>query len=305
MVWSVIVLVLSLTSFLGAFSPIIDIFSHFRWQYTLLLLLSGALLLIPRRRKLATIVLIGALANAACVLMLLVPTGLSVSPKTREDLTILNMNLQYGNQNYELVDRTIRKYAPDMVTLEELTPSMYAHLKSVLTDYPYQLVVPRTDPYGIGLFSKRKLVLTDENPLKVPLPLAIRGDTEVDSRIVSVIPVHVCGPTSSIGCELDKTLADNLATFRAEDPNRSVILIGDMNSTPGSQIFRQLIDSEKFRDSERGFWLQCSWPVGMPLLSIPIDHCLFTRDWICKSLSLADSVSSDHYPLVVRLKRIN
>jgi hypothetical protein len=62
-------------------------------------------------------------------------------------------------------------------------------------------------------------------------------------------------------------------------------LIGDMYSTPCSNIFPQLIDSEWFRDSERAFGLQCSWPVGMPLLSIPIDPCLFTGDRFCKCVT--------------------
>lgn len=304
LLWSISLLVLfiSMFSFLGVLSPVIDIFSHFRWQYTLLLVLLALLLLCSGRRKFAAIMFIGVLANAVCLLTLFVPESSNGSSKATEDLSILNMNLQYGNQNYELVDKAIRNCSPDIITLQELTPAMSDHLESTLkSDYPYHCIVPRTDPYGIGLFSKRKLVHVDENPLKLPLNLVIQCDIQIDSKLISVLPVHVCGPTSSVGCELDKSIADNLAKFRAEDPDRSVILIGDMNSTPWSNIFRQLKNSERFRDSERGFGLQCSWPVGVPLLSIPIDHCLYTRDWSCKLRQLAGSAGSDHYPLFVRL----
>jgi endonuclease/exonuclease/phosphatase (EEP) superfamily protein YafD len=246
--------------------------------------------------------IIGTLANAACLLILYVPESTNASSKTKDSLSILNMNLQTANQSYELVDNAIHKYAPDIITLQELTPWMCAHLKSALTDYPYQCLIPRTDPYGIGFFSKRKLVHVDENPLRLLGSLVIQGDIEVNSKIVSVLSIHACGPTSSLGCELDKNIADNLKNFRAEDPNRSVILIGDMNSTPWSNIFRQLKNSEKFRDSERGFGLQCSWPAGIPLLAIPIDHCLFTSDWSCKSRVVGGGVGSDHYPLFVQLE---
>jgi endonuclease/exonuclease/phosphatase (EEP) superfamily protein YafD len=300
---SILLLFISLASLLGSLSPVIDIFSHFRWQYTVMSVISSVLLLFARRRKLAAIMIIGSLANAACLLFLFVPEGTNASSKTKDSLSILNMNLQTANQSYELVDNAIHKYSPDIITLQELTPWMCAHLKSVLTDYPYQCLIPRTDPYGIGMFSKRKLVHVDENPLKLLGSLVIQGDIEVNSRIVSVLSIHACGPTSSLGCELDKTIADNLAKFRAEDPNRSVILIGDMNSTPWSNIFRQLKNSERFRDSERGFGLQCSWPVGIPILAIPIDHCLFTPDWSCKSRAVGSRVGSDHYPLFVQLGR--
>jgi endonuclease/exonuclease/phosphatase (EEP) superfamily protein YafD len=299
---SILVLFVSLASFLGAVSPLIDIFSHFRWQYTVMLALSSVLLLLSHRRKLAATMVLGALANAPCLLILYIPARTVESTRTKDSLSILNMNLQTGNMNYELVDNAIHKYAPDVITLQELTPWMCAHLKSVLNDYPYQFLRPRTDPYGIGIFSKRKLVRVDENPLKLLGSLVIQGDIEVNSMRISILPIHACGPTSSVGCELDKNIADSLAKFRAEFPNRSVILIGDMNSTPWSNIFRQLKNTAKFRDSERGFGLQCSWPVGIPLLAIPIDHCFYTPDWSCKSRVVGAFVGSDHYPLFVQLE---
>ena len=300
---ALISLSISLISLLGGLSPIIDIFSHFRWQYACLLFLFTALLTAMRCVKTAIAVGMGLVINVACIGFLWIPVRQPHSGEVTPTLSILNINLNYGNKNYVLIESEIRTNNPDVIALEELTPEMLAHLKSILQDYPYECSLPRLDAYGIGLFSKHKFVHMDLNPLELPVSLVIRGDIEFDSRVVSIMVVHACGPTSVTGCMLDKHIADNLAKWIKTSKRRSVILIGDMNSTPWSIVFQRLLSSCRFIDSERGFPLQCSWPVGLPLISIPIDHCFFSSDWACVTRRLTGPVGSDHYPLFVRLTK--
>ena len=225
-----------------------------------------------KRTRVATFVAAGLLINALSVAIFWLPQQNAKSAIGGATLSILNMNLQYGNSNYQLVDESISKENPDVITLEELSPRMFAHLKAHLIDYPYSLSAPRTDSAGIGMFSKQKFVSADINPLKLPLSLVIRGNVTVGAKTVSIFAIHACGPTNSACCEVDKIIAENLSALKKKENLQSVILVGDMNSSPWSIIFNQFLRAGPFIDSERGHGLQCSWPTSLPLMQIPIDQ---------------------------------
>jgi endonuclease/exonuclease/phosphatase (EEP) superfamily protein YafD len=298
------VMVVSALSLLGSLSPLIDIFSHFRWQYALLTFLFTVLLVMMKCRTMSCVVGVGTIINVNCLCFLWIPAQTEKVPDSAPELTILNMNPNFGNNNFAATDKMIAQFDPDVVTLEELTPLMQLHLMKSMSKYPYCVAFPRTDPFGIAIFSKHKLTNVDENPLQLPLSFVLHGDITIDKKVVSILAIHAAGPTSGVGCTIDKNIADNLVKFKASEKNRSIVLIGDMNCTPWSVVFRRILHAGRFIDSERGFGLQCSWPTDQPLLAIPIDHCFFTSDWSCVTRTIGTSVGSDHSPLFVRLKRL-
>ena len=53
------------------------------------------------------------------------------------------------------------------------------------------------------------------------------------------------------------------------------------------------------RDSSRGMGLQPTWPADIPLLWIPIDHCLYSDGIEIRGRRTGPDVGSDHFPLIV------
>jgi len=53
----------------------------------------------------------------------------------------------------------------------------------------------------------------------------------------------------------------------------------------------------------RLFWrgMQPTWPTFSPLLEIPLDHLLHTKDVTIVNREIGVDVGSDHYPLIVDL----
>ena len=81
-----------------------------------------------------------------------------------------------------------------------------------------------------------------------------------------------------------------------------VVLVGDLNTTPWSQHFAQLLSEPRFRSVREGFGWLPTWPAMLPpFLRIPIDHCLVTSELDVLALDLGHNVGSDHLPLVVTL----
>jgi endonuclease/exonuclease/phosphatase (EEP) superfamily protein YafD len=83
------------------------------------------------------------------------------------------------------------------------------------------------------------------------------------------------------------------------DVEAPIVLLGDLNTTPWSPIYRQFIEDSGLRDARDGFGLLSSWPTGNPPLLIPIDHALVSQQIVVHNLYLGPDVGSDHYPLIL------
>ncbi|MBO4549088.1 MAG: endonuclease/exonuclease/phosphatase family protein, partial [Bacteroidaceae bacterium] len=96
--------------------------------------------------------------------------------------------------------------------------------------------------------------------------------------------------------------ADTIRAVVDRNASHPIIVCGDFNDTPISyayqRIARRLTSAYRQAGSGPGFtYTQRSFPVR-------IDHLFFSDDWICTSCSIDRTVSSsDHYPIVVRLRK--
>ena len=78
--------------------------------------------------------------------------------------------------------------------------------------------------------------------------------------------------------------------------------MGDLNVSPWSAEFRQLLKDSQLRDSTKGFGLQPTWPTHVRLMQIPIDHLLYSSDIKIIDRRVGPNIGSDHYPLIVDLQ---
>lgn len=92
------------------------------------------------------------------------------------------------------------------------------------------------------------------------------------------------------------------------------VVIGDLNVTPFSPAYGRMVESGSLVDSMQGRGLVGTWPtvggsplgfavggLGFPLVSVPIDHCLHSRDVRVKRRDVIELPDSDHGGLVVEL----
>ncbi|HEY9772974.1 MAG TPA: endonuclease/exonuclease/phosphatase family protein [Planktothrix sp.] len=284
-------------SFFGDIAPIIDLFSHFRCLWVLIFIVITAFALLGKRFIWAAVFAALTAANAAAIAMLWLPSDLPPLQKNVGELSLLDMNLFVDNQNKPAVLEAINKFKPDVIVLEELNPDMLAKLEPALKEYPYELCAPDKTPFGIGIFSKTKLDNRKKNPLNLAKSFVLSSDVEVGGKPITIIAMHAFPPISSYGISLDSSIISGLPALIGKS-QKSVIMVGDFNSTPWSSMFRKLKGSGNLNDSEQGRGLQNSW-LTIPL---PIDHCLYTSDLRVLSRELGAPFGSDHLPLFCRIK---
>ena len=292
----VVVCVSTIFGFLGHFSWFLDLFSHFRVQYAIVLSILGVLLVGGHRRGTAALFLGCACVNLALVLPLYFG-GSSVRMDAAHKLRALLLNVNTHLGDAARVREFISAAAPDILVLEEISSRWMSDLAWLTNSHPHSLAQPREDNFGIGLFSK--LPLAEGKVVYI-------GDAGVPSIIATVFTAHTnlrviaTHPLPPGGRDYSHWRNDQLE--RLPDYVRSnlpVLLLGDLNVTPWSCHFRRLLTRTGLRDSTKGFGVQPTWPNYNPLLRIPIDHCLHSQDIIIVDRQVGEDVSSDHYPLIV------
>ena len=287
----------SLLGFCGTVHWLLEICSHFRVQYFLGLSVVALLLLALRARGSAAVFAALAVVNLGVILPLYFgrePAPASAGPAVRAML--MNVNTRHGDA--ARVADALRRFHPDIVVLEEVSTKWLADLGPALRAYPHSRMEPREDNFGIALFSKFPFTqarVVHIGEADVP---SIVAEIETPQGQCTVLATHPLPPG---GGEYARWRNDQLAQLldwvhRATSP---VLLLGDLNVTPWSPYFRRLLRESGLRNSAQGRGVCPTWPAFIPLLRIPIDHCLHSPGIGIAHRQTGPDVGSDHFPVVV------
>jgi endonuclease/exonuclease/phosphatase (EEP) superfamily protein YafD len=305
--------VVSLLPLAARYSWALDLFANFRLQYIVVQL--GLIVALGFARSpgwLAAVV--GAAAITAVPLFPYLPLHAAAASKVSgTPVSVLSVNVQQRNRDYARTIELIRNANADLVLILELTPGLAAALDGLDALYPQRLLRPSDGPFGIGLLSRRQPAMAVKNepgaahPSTAYLSATELGATpaaeaklDVGGTAVDFIGVHLMPPTNRDWAAERRRQLDLLAA-RVRTRQRPTIVCGDFNLTPYSPFFGDLLEQSGLRDGRGGRGLQTSWPTFMPLLGIPIDHCLVSPEIGVAASRRLDAFGSDHYPVLFDL----
>ena len=89
-----------------------------------------------------------------------------------------------------------------------------------------------------------------------------------------------------------------------ELPDKSVVVLGDLNASMWSPHYRQLVKRSGLRNARRGYGVHptCgSVDEKILLRAVPFDHCLVDDSWVVKDFRSGPYLGSDHLPIVIEL----
>jgi endonuclease/exonuclease/phosphatase (EEP) superfamily protein YafD len=289
---------LTLAGFAGTLAWYCDLASYFRVQYALILGLTALAAALLRRVRTAGLALTLAVTNLAVV----APAwnGAERSQTEALELTILLLNLDAGNDDLATVAELLGERRPDLFAAVELTPAWARGLETSLAPYRSRLLAPRSSRWGLGLYARRELSDT-----AVLLPAGQRypvlvATVEGASEPIRLALLHPAVPsTSGLAARHERFLSLAGASIRAA---KSGIVLGDLNTTPWSAGYRELLEEAGLEDTREGYGLQTTWPSFLPAaLRIPVDHVLVTPDLAAADRQVGPEVGSDHLPVWVEL----
>lgn len=278
----------------------LDLLSHFRMQYLIFLLLLAAIL--PFRKK---YIAAGVFALMAAVNFGAMRATLWTRPADAtaagggRTYRMLVLNVHMENHRYAAVEAYIRSQQPDFIILHEVDQHWLQGLSALDRDYPEAVRKPQTDNYGIALFSKLPLGKTELVYLGEGWVPSIRAEVRDNGSIFSLLAARAPPPRNlhSTRTRNDLIYALPGAIKRLPKP---VVIAGDLNISPWSDHYRNVLGLSDLRDSARGFGYQPTWPAPLPWwLRIPIDQFLHTPGIHVVARKIGPDLGSDHHPLVV------
>jgi endonuclease/exonuclease/phosphatase (EEP) superfamily protein YafD len=273
-----------------------DLSCHFRVQYAVVCACIVVATLILHRGKLAAAAGMLLIIN----LYLIVPFYFPSPPNDSgaNQLRIMMLNVNSSNREFARVRNLIEQESPDVVVIVELNKEWQRELEKIGTEYAFSECHPRTDNFGIALYSRRrvsKVALLEIGRQQLP---AIRASLAVDDHEIVLYGVHVLPPVSQKAAAARNQQLREIGDLIRQEPGH-VVMAGDLNCTSWSPHFGQLVDSTGLRDSRLGRGIQATWPTFMPWMLIPIDHCLVSHDVQVVDRHVTEPFGSDHLGIVV------
>lgn len=179
--------------------------------------------------------------------------------------------------------------------------SRWGHLQEALKEeYPHQISEVREDNFGMALVSKREFLSEEVFFFTDEILPSLGVEFFFMKKKVFLLATHPMPPAGAENTDLRNRQLLEVGNFLA-DSSGSIILVGDLNTSPWSPVFKNLQGVTGLQNSMKGFGIQPTWPAFIPPLWVPLDHLLHSPDFYVKSRKIGPDVGSDHFPLEVTL----
>lgn len=304
---------LSVLGYIAWFWPL-ELFTHFRIQYLILsLILSIVLIILWKTRYLKIKVLVlGALLlvnlNGIEVIPWYLPHSQQAVSKAAKPIRILSLNINIQNNRDNEVINVVQKNHPDVALFLEVDRDAVESLKTGLKDsLPYSF---RSPGGGLALLSRFPIRDARGDNFNGKGGHNLIATIEVDKQLIELIGTHPLVPVTRNNFHSRNRQLAALSDY-IRGLNQPLILVGDFNLTPWSPYYRRLINKTKLHNTRLGFGILPSWPRPathvhfaswlIPLMNIPIDHCLVSKHFSVARIYTGANANSDHASLITDL----
>jgi len=228
------------------------------------------------------------------------PVASAMTKSASPVLRVGTANLYVGNPDLSRLQQWLLDPAsPDVVLLQEFSDAAAQLVANgpVRARYPYQVLAPADDPFGIALLSRHPLTFTETvapgNPWHTP---RLRAKVAWQGHQVAVSAMHPMPPLNRVYALVrDSAMRDEARWL--SDAGPLGVLAGDLNDTPWSTGVRGVSPTLR-----RASGLAPTWPnLGGWLSLLPLDHVLVSAGWMRVGSAIGPDLGSDHRPVVVDL----
>ena len=275
----------------------VDLFAHF-----VLYRLIGAVLL------LGLAVWSGAKKSVIVLIVCLFVDGLRMAPLygprtgpvAAPVWKVLYFNVLTQNSRKAEVLRYLESSKADLIFVAEVDDAWARALRGASNGYRVIAEAPRSDNFGILALSAVESATASVQafgPFGLP---AIELRATKDQHDLEVLAVHLPPPISEAYADARDRGLDDAAQWAVARTAKAAVVLGDLNATPWSHVFRAFLERTKWRSAQDGFGYQPTW-LAAPGLMIPIDHLLHSPGLGVSSRRVGPELGSDHRAIEVEL----
>ncbi|HWA97772.1 MAG TPA: endonuclease/exonuclease/phosphatase family protein [Pirellulales bacterium] len=295
---------LTVATFFARSSWMVELTTHFRAHYAMLLAIAAVVYGFARRWVMTAVAGVFAIVNFWVVVPYYVPGNAPRSNMTAKPLRVALAALHADADDHEPALRYFRTLKADLFVVTEVTPEWSEELKALEGFKAVQTFPRSTDGQGLAVLSHLPLadVTTEESPSGIPVLIA---HLTFERTPITVIGAHPTPPWSEHSAAQRNEALEHLAHV-VNQQSGPVIVLGDLNTTSWSPYFADLLRETGLVDSRLGRGIQPTWYpsttfVAPEFVRIPLDHCLISEGIGVSDRRLGPFLGSDHLPIELRL----
>ncbi len=276
--------------------PLCELTSHFRLYYAILLPFCFAAALLRRNNVAAIVIGLVSLINLQAILVLYDRPGMTQTLDFQLPIKVLEFNpCAYENREYQKFFDYVKKQKADLVVILELDKEWHQKLIKEMPGlgYPYKCISFHEN-CGMAVFSQLPYKQSKETIIKGTLVhprLEVNFESPTEFTLVAV---HASTPLYLN--ERNREFID--IANNARKTNCPIIVTGDLNCSPWSEEFMQIVRQGKLHNASQSFGPNCTWNARWFVPLIPIDHFLCGDQVKTTNVQVGDDLGSDHLPLV-------
>ncbi|HYF31711.1 MAG TPA: endonuclease/exonuclease/phosphatase family protein [Chitinophagaceae bacterium] len=219
------------------------------------------------------------------------------------ELKVFAANVLQDNTEYHRLIQQIRECDPDVLFLVEINDAWAKAISELENEYPYRLVEPRDNTYGLLFYSRFKVE-------KARLTFLVKNDIpSVDAVVVlpsgEKMQLWCLHPEPPVpGENLYSTAKDKelmKVALKVKDCSLPCIVLGDLNDVAWShttEIFRK---TSELLDPRRGRGFYSTFSAHHWLIRFPLDYIFCSKEFFLISMRRLPKNGSDHFATLTHL----
>lgn len=277
-----------------------ELASHFKLQYLIFGCCSCIFFAITRAQKWRLLVgIFCIIINLVEIMPWYLPQPAFAATTPGQQLRVFHFNVLTSNQQYADVISLVREEKPDVAVFVEVSVPWAQELKALSDTFPYSFGHQDNIGFGSAIYSKFPLENTAIKAFSTGRK-TLFADVEFQGKIVSMLLAHPNIPLKDSSFSDRNQHLAGLGEYAAQVKN-PLVVVGDFNITMWSPFYKNMVKTGGLRNARSGFGVLPTWPTFMPLLYIPIDHLLVTKEIAVSKVHTGRNVGSDHLPLIADL----
>ncbi len=284
-----------------------------RLQIAFFCILSAvALLLLSSPLSVADIVFLVSLVVCIVYQIYCVLPYLPVYPKQVEKtsapvgdntIKLLIYNVLIENRESQKLLDLIKRKNPDVVLLAEPDERWLREVSALESEYPFTVLHPLDNAYGMALYSRLELVGEQLNFFVEDDIPSITTQIKLPSgNLIDFYCLHPRPPVPTESLRSDERDAELLLVGKIiKEADLPTIVAGDLNDVAWSRTTKLFQKISGLLDPRIGRGLYSSFHAHYPVIRFPLDHVFHSNHFRLAELERLPNIGSDHFPIYVAL----
>jgi len=227
----------------------------------------------------------------------------SSGPRADRCVSLMMANVLMSNRRADGLLRLVEEFDPDVVLAVECDHWWQGALGSLQARYPFTVLVPLPNTYGMLLYSRLELrdvqvhYLIEQDVPSIHATLRLRSGDTVELRCL-----HPKPPAPGENWRSTERDAELLIVGRAlKELDQPAIVAGDLNDVAWSRTNDLFARISGLLDPRLGRGFFPTFNAKWPLIRFPLDHCFHSRHFRLVDFERLPAWGSDHFPVYVKL----